>query len=160
MSPTSSSSSGSPGSSPTHHQPHPRPASVSLIYHVPLSRHTCLVPLTPTPAGSATNPIDVESYHASVSSSKVDAERSFGVDPYSLACAVEMAEEERIPCSPIVLGPLSQDHLHYHEACFECHVLGHIRIHCQWYQCPFCLKGAPSHKQSHCPECRGCTHVS
>ena len=91
----SSSSSGSPGSSPTRHRPHPRPASISSIYHVPLSRHTRLVPLTPTPAGSATNPIKVESYHVSASSSEVDAERSFRIDPYSLARTVKFAEEER-----------------------------------------------------------------
>ena len=139
-SPASSlSSSGSPGSSPTRRRPRPRSASISSIYHVPLSRHTHLVPLTPTPAGSATNPIEVESYHASASSSEVDAERSFGIDPYSLAHAVEFAEEERVPRSPIVLG--------------------HIRIHCQWYQCPFCMKGAPGHKQSCCPEHHGCTHA-
>ena len=155
----SSSSSSSPGSSPTRCRPRPRPASISSIYHIPLSRHMCLIPLTPTPAGSATNPIEVESYHASTSSSEVDAERSFGVDPYSLACAVEFAEEERLPRSPIILRPLSQDHPRYHKACFECRVLGHIRIHCQWYQCPFCMKGAPGHKQSRCPECRDHTHA-
>ena len=158
-SPTSSSSSGSPGSSPTRHRPCPRSASVSSIHDISLSRHTHFVPLTPTPAGSASNPIDVKSYHASASSSEVDAERSFRVDLYSLTRTVEMAEEERIPCSPIVLGLLSQDHPHYYEACFECRVLGHIRIHCQWYQCPFCMKGAPGHKQSHCPERHGRTHA-
>ena len=120
-SPASSlSSSGSPGSSPTGRRPRPRPASIPSIYHVPLSRHTRLIPLTPTPAGSATNPIEVESYHASASSSEVDAERSFKIDPYSLAHAVEFAKEERLPHSPIVLRPMSQDHPRYHEACFEC----------------------------------------
>ena len=105
-SPASSSSSGSPGSSPTRCRPHPTPASVSLIYDAHLPRNTRLVPLTPTPAGPATNPIEVESYHASASSDEVDAERSFRVDPYSLACTIEFAEEERISCSPIVLGLL------------------------------------------------------
>ena len=133
---------------------------MSSIYQVPLSRHTRLVPLTPTPAGSVTNPIDVESYHASASSSEVDAERSFGIDLYSLSVAVEMTEEERPPCSPIILEPLSQDHPRYHEAYFECRVLRHIRIHCQWYQCPFCMRGAPGHKQARCPERHGCTHAS
>ena len=117
------------------------------------------MPLTLNPAGSAANPIEVESYHASASSSEVDAERSFRIDPYSLARAIEFAEEERTPCSPIHLGPLSQDHPRYHKACFECRVLGHIRIHCQWYQCPFCMKGAPGHKQSRCPERHGRTHA-
>ena len=106
-SPTSSLSSGSSVSSPTHRRPRPRPSSVSSIYDVRLPRRTRLVPLTPTPAGSAANPIEVESYHASASSSEVDAERSFGIDPYSLAHTIEFAEEERIPRNPIVLGPLS-----------------------------------------------------
>ena len=101
------------------------------------------------------NPIDVKSYHASASSSEVDVERSFGIDTYSLACTMKMAEEERPPHSPIVLGSLSQDHLCYHEACFECCCLGHIRIYCQWYQCLICLKGAPGHKQLFCPQCHG-----
>ena len=130
-SPTSSFSSGSPGSSPTHCQPHPRPSSVSSIYDVRLPRRMRFVPLTLTPAGSAANSIEVESYHASASSSEVDAERSFGVDPYSLAHTIKFAEEERVPRSPIVLGPSSQDHPRYHEACFECCVLRHIRIHYQ-----------------------------
>ena len=129
------------------------------IHNVCLPGHTCLVPLTPTPVGLATNPIDIESYHASASSSEVDAERSFGVHSYSLACAIEMTEEERISHSPIVLGPLSQNHPCYHKAYFECHVVGHIRIHCQWYQCLFCMKGAPDHTQSCCPKCWGCTHA-
>ena len=158
-SPASSSSSGSSVSSPTCRRPRPRPSSVSSIYDVCPLRHTRFVPLNPTPAGSAANPIEVESYHASASSSEVDAERSFRIDPYSLARAIEFAEEERVPHSPIILGPLSQDHPHYHEACFECCVLGHIRIHCQWYQCPFCMKGAPGHKQSRCPERHGHTRT-
>ena len=118
-SPTSSSSSGSSASSPTRPQPRPKPSSVSSIYDVRPPRRTRFVPLTPNPAGSAANPIEVESYHASASSSEVDTERSFGIDPYSLAHAVEFAEEERTPRSPIHLGPLSQDHPRYHEACVE-----------------------------------------
>ena len=152
----SPSSSSSSGLSPTHHQPCQHWSSISTIYHVPLSRHTWNIPLTPAPAGSLMNPIDVESYHASAFSSEVDAERSFGIDPYLLACSMEMVKEESPPHSPIDLGPLSQDHPRYHEACFKCCYLGHIRIHCQWYQCLFCLKGTSGHKQLCC--CQHCGH--
>ena len=30
-------------------------------------------------------------------------------------------------------APFFHNHPHYHESCFECHYLGHICIHCQWY---------------------------
>ena len=35
-------------------------------------------------------------------------------------------------------APLPCTHPHYHETCFECHHLGHIRANCQWYVCPVC----------------------
>ena len=39
--------------------------------------------------------------------------------------------------------PSSPDHPRFDEACFHCHHLGHIRIHCQFYTCPTCLRNAP-----------------
>ena len=50
--------------------------------------------------------------------------------------------------------PLSPDHPRFDEACFHCHHLGHICIHCQFYTCPTCLCNAPDHVQNHCPLCR------
>ena len=47
--------------------------------------------------------------------------------------------------------PLSPDHPRFDEACFHCHRLGHIRIYCQFYTCPTCLRNAPEHIQNHCP---------
>ena len=47
--------------------------------------------------------------------------------------------------------PLSPDHPRFDEACFHCHCLGHIHIHCQFYTCPTCLCNAPDHVQNHCP---------
>ena len=49
--------------------------------------------------------------------------------------------------------PFSPDHPCYHEACFHCHHLGHIRINCQFYICPSCLCNAPNHIQNWCPLC-------
>ena len=48
-------------------------------------------------------------------------------------------------------APLSRTHPHYHESCFKCHHLGHIRIHCQWYVCPICKVNRPGHPQRRCP---------
>ena len=47
--------------------------------------------------------------------------------------------------------PLSCTHPHYQEACFKCHHLGHIRIHCQWYICLICKVNCPGHPQHCCP---------
>ena len=47
--------------------------------------------------------------------------------------------------------PLSSDHPRFDEACFHCHRLGHIRIHCQFYTCPTYLRNAPNHIQNRCP---------
>ena len=46
--------------------------------------------------------------------------------------------------------PLPHTHPQYQEACFECHHLGHIHIHCQWYVCPICKVNQPGHHQHHC----------
>ena len=48
-------------------------------------------------------------------------------------------------------APLSSNHPRYHESCFECHHLGHIRIHCPWYVCPICKVNRPGHPQCRCP---------
>ena len=48
-------------------------------------------------------------------------------------------------------APLSHNHPRYHESCFECHYLGHIRIHCQWYVCLICKVNCPGHPQRCCP---------
>ena len=48
-------------------------------------------------------------------------------------------------------APLPRNHPRYHETCFECHHLGHIRINCQWYVCPVCKVNRPGHPQHHCP---------
>ena len=50
-----------------------------------------------------------------------------------------------------VNAPLSCNHPCYRKACFECHHLGHIHIHCQWYICPICKVNQPDHPQHHCP---------
>ena len=47
--------------------------------------------------------------------------------------------------------PLSPDHPHYDKACFHCHHLEHIRINCQFYTCPTCLRNALDHVQNCCP---------
>ena len=46
---------------------------------------------------------------------------------------------------------LSPNHPRFDEACFHCHHLGHIRIHCQFYTCPTCLCNASDHVQNRCP---------
>ena len=51
----------------------------------------------------------------------------------------------------LVDAPLSCNHPRYHESCFECHYLGHIHIHCQWYVCPICKVNCPGHPQRRCP---------
>src|SRR4029077_1770168 len=48
-------------------------------------------------------------------------------------------------------APLSRNHPRYRESCFECHYLGHIRIHCRWYVCPICKVSRPGHPQRRCP---------
>ena len=47
--------------------------------------------------------------------------------------------------------PLSHIHPHYQEACFECHHLGHVYIHCWWYIYPIYKVTAPGHPQHRCP---------
>ena len=47
--------------------------------------------------------------------------------------------------------PLTPSHPRYHESCFACRRIGHIRIHCRYYQCPTCLEWAPGHTQGRCP---------
>ena len=54
-------------------------------------------------------------------------------------------------------APLSCNHPRYHESCFECHHLGHIRIHCQWYVCPICKVNRPGHPQRCCALGRPCS---
>ena len=54
-------------------------------------------------------------------------------------------------------APLSRNHPRYHETCFECHHLGHIRIHCRWYVCPICKTNCPGHSQHRCPLSRPCS---
>ena len=48
-------------------------------------------------------------------------------------------------------APLSRNHPHYRKSCFECHHLGHIHIHCQWYVCLICKVNRPGHPQHRCP---------
>ena len=48
-------------------------------------------------------------------------------------------------------APLPHTHPRYHETCFECHHLGHIRANCQWYICPVCKVNRPGHPQHRCP---------
>ena len=47
--------------------------------------------------------------------------------------------------------PLLPSHLKYHDACFQCHRMGHIQMNCPIYQCPLCLHWAPGHTQMCCP---------
>ena len=47
--------------------------------------------------------------------------------------------------------PLTPSHPRYRESCFACQRIGHIRIHCHYYQCPTCLEWAPGHTQGRCP---------
>ena len=46
---------------------------------------------------------------------------------------------------------LSRDHPQYHETCFQCRKLGHIRVDCSLYKCPTCFKWSPGHIQARCP---------
>ena len=46
---------------------------------------------------------------------------------------------------------LSRDHPRYHETCFQCRKLGHIRVNCSLYKCPTCFKWSPGHVQARCP---------
>ena len=46
---------------------------------------------------------------------------------------------------------LSCDHPRYHETCFQCRKLRHIRVDCPLYKCPTCFKWSPSHIQARCP---------
>ena len=46
---------------------------------------------------------------------------------------------------------LTCDHPRYHETCFQCRKLGHIRINCSLYKCPTCFKTSPGHIQARCP---------
>ena len=57
--------------------------------------------------------------------------------------------------------PLSPDHPCFDEACFHCHHLGHICIHCQFYTCLTCLRNAPNHVQNCCPlrHCHNLIHT-
>ena len=57
-------------------------------------------------------------------------------------------------------APLSRNHPRYHESCFKCHHLGHIRIHCRWYVCPICKVNCPGHPQRRCPLGRPHSHPS
>ena len=50
--------------------------------------------------------------------------------------------------------PLTPSHPRYHDACFACHRLGHVRVNCRYYQCPTCLEWAPNHTQGRCPRSR------
>ena len=52
--------------------------------------------------------------------------------------------------------PLTPFHPRYHDTCFACHRLGHVRVNCRYYQCPTCLEWAPNHTQGRCP--RNHTH--
>ena len=49
--------------------------------------------------------------------------------------------------------PLPSTHSHYHEACYQCCCLGHIQVNCCFYQCPPCLRWAPSHLMAYCSLC-------
>ena len=51
--------------------------------------------------------------------------------------------------------PLTPSHPCYHEACFACRQLGHVRVNCWYYQCPTCPEWAPNHMQGRCP----CNHT-
>ena len=46
---------------------------------------------------------------------------------------------------------LSRDHPHYHETCFQCRKLGHIRVDCSLYKCPTCFKWSPRPRSSLLP---------
>ena len=50
--------------------------------------------------------------------------------------------------------PLTPSHPRYHDACFACRRLGHVRVNCRYYQCPSCLEWAPNHTQRNCPHSR------
>ena len=52
------------------------------------------------------------------------------------------------------MTPLTPSHPRYHDACFACRRLGHMRVNCRYYQCPTCLKWAPNHMQGRCPRNR------
>ena len=47
--------------------------------------------------------------------------------------------------------PLTPSHPRYHNACFACRHLGHVRVNCRYYQCPTCLEWVPNHMQGRCP---------
>ena len=49
--------------------------------------------------------------------------------------------------------PLFLDHPCYDKVCFHCCHLRHIRINCQFYTCPICLRNALDHIQNCCPLC-------
>ena len=49
---------------------------------------------------------------------------------------------------------LTPSHPRYHESCFACRRLGHVRVNCRYYQCPTCLEWAPGHTQGRCPNNR------
>ena len=48
-------------------------------------------------------------------------------------------------------APLSRTHPCYQEACFKCHHLRHIHIHCQLYICLICKVNCSGHPQHCCP---------
>ncbi|KAF8834216.1 hypothetical protein BDN67DRAFT_1016728 [Paxillus ammoniavirescens] len=74
-------------------------------------------------------------------------EHAFGLSAEQVIAATNDAERQdaasRFPPSP--------SHPQYHSACYQCHRLGHIRINCEWYECPTCRRFSPGHTQYNCP---------
>ena len=130
--------------------------SHSVIFEIPLAgtrQHT-----NPSPPGSPANPIDVDSS----STSEVDPEKAFGINPFHFEATLQHIEELHSdpPRSPLTLGPLGPSHPSYHLACFECCCLGHWHQDCPFYQCPFCLKFHPGHTTGTCPSHPAASHCS
>ncbi|KIJ12103.1 hypothetical protein PAXINDRAFT_15124 [Paxillus involutus ATCC 200175] len=77
----------------------------------------------------------------------LSTEQAFGLSVEQVIEATNQAERQEV----IDGYPLSPSDPRYHSSCYQCRRLGHIRINCEWYQCPGCQRFQPGHIQLNCP---------